>query len=293
MRIIKTNKYNTKHATKNKNINYDPYAVYMLPSGLVDTKPIAFKHDISINDVIGAPQELLEAVRTIRNAGQNDVIHLFCNSPGGSLYTTTEILSAMLQTEAHIITELTGEACSAMAIIFLGGDEFRVSNDAVLMNHGASYGVYGTQQQVYDNVVASQKQLTKLAKKYYEGFLTPEEIERLLEGKEYWMDAEEVIQRLENRDKIRQESQIEEMKKCGCEECKQTLSMIVPDSLELEDFIDEDYPTREELETWEKSDLIDFILGEDIEEEDSEDSVIPVDVTLPCTQTEEDVYSSF
>ena len=293
MRIIKTNKYNTKHATKNKNINYDPYAVYMLPSGLVDTKPIAFKHDISINDVIGAPQELLEAVRTIRNAGPNDVIHLFCNSPGGSLYTTTEILSAMLQTEAHIITELTGEACSAMAIIFLAGDEFRVSDDAVLMNHGASYGVYGTQQQVYDNVVASQKQLTKLAKKYYEGFLTPEEIERLLEGKEYWMDAEEVIQRLENRDKVRQESQIEEMKKCGCEECKQTLSMIVPDSLELEDFIDEDYPTREELETWEKSDLIDFILGEDIEEEDSEDSVIPVDVTLPCTQTEEDVYSSF
>jgi hypothetical protein len=198
----------------------------------------------------------------------------------------------MLQTEAHIITELTGEACSAMAIIFLAGDEFRVSDDAVLMNHGASYGVYGTQQQVYDNVVASQKQLTKLAKKYYEGFLTPEEIERLLEGKEYWMDAEEVIQRLENRDKIRQESQIEEMKKCGCEECKQTLSMIAPDSLDLEDFLDEDYPTREELETWEKSDLIDFILGEDIEE-DSENSIIPVDVTLSCTPTEEDVYGAY
>jgi hypothetical protein len=49
--------------------------------------------------------------------------------------------------------------------------------------------------------------------------------------------------------------------------------------------MDEDFPTREELETWEKSDLIDFILGEDTEEEDSEDSVIPVDVTLPCTQT--------
>ena len=130
-------------------------------------------------------------------------------------------------------------------------------------------------------------------RKYYKDFLTEEEINQALKGADFWFDSEEVIQRLETRDKIRQESQIEEMKKCGCEECKQTLSMIAPDSLDLEDFIDEDYPTREELETWEKSDLIDFILGEDIEEEDSEDSVIPVDVTLPCTQIEEDVYSSF
>ena len=71
-----------------------------------------------------------------------------------------------------------------------------------------------------------------------------------------------------------------------------TLSMIAPDSLDLEDFLDEDYPTREELETWKKSDLIDFILGEDIEE-DSENGVIPVDVTLSCTPTEEDVYGAY
>lgn len=38
--------------------------------------------------------------------------------------------------------------------------------------------------------------------------------------------------------------------------------------------------------------LVDFILGEDIEE-DSENGVIPVDVTLSCTPTEEDVYGAY
>ena len=76
------------------------------------------------------------------------------------------------------------------------------------------------------------------------------------------------------------------MKKCGCEECKQTLSMIVPDSLELEDFIDEDYPTREELETWTTEELIDYILGEDIEE----DEFVPQKESTPLT---EDIYGAF
>ena len=67
------------------------------------------------------------------------------------------------------------------------------------MCHGASYGAYGTQGQIHDNVMHSTKHLTKLAYKYYEGFLEPDEIERLLEGKEYWMEAEEIIGRLEKR----------------------------------------------------------------------------------------------
>ena len=175
--------------------------IFMMPSfsKRVEVYPIARRIVIRINSPIGEPDEWSEEVSAIQTATENDIIHIYINSPGGNLFTTTELLSAMLQSKAHIITEITGEACSAGMLLFLAGHEFMVSDDASAMCHGASYGAYGTQGQVHDNVMHSTKHLTKLAYKYYEGFLEPDEIERLLEGKEYWMEAEEIIERLEKR----------------------------------------------------------------------------------------------
>ena len=175
--------------------------IFMMPSfsKRVEIYPIARRIVIRINSPIGEPNEWSEEVSAIQTATENDIIHIYINSPGGNLFTTTELLSAMLQSKAHIITEITGEACSAGMLLFLAGHEFMVSDDASAMCHGASYGAYGTQGQVHDNVMHSTKHLTKLAYKYYEGFLEPDEIERLLEGKEYWMEAEEIIERLEKR----------------------------------------------------------------------------------------------
>ena len=175
--------------------------IFMMPSfsKRVEIYPIARRIVIRINSPIGEPDEWSEEVSAIQTATENDIIHIYINSPGGNLFTTTELLSAMLQSKAHIITEITGEACSAGMLLFLAGHEFMVSDDASAMCHGASYGAYGTQGQVHDNVMHSTKHLTKLAYKYYEGFLDPDEIERLLEGKEYWMEAEEIIERLEKR----------------------------------------------------------------------------------------------
>ncbi|UNY40335.1 Clp protease [Pseudaeromonas phage vB_PpeM_ KLEP7] len=175
--------------------------IFMMPSfsKRVEIYPIARRIVIRINSAIGEPMEWSEEVSAIQTATENDIIHIYINSPGGNLFTTTELLSAILQSKAHIITEITGEACSAGMLLFLAGHEFMVSDDASAMCHGASYGAYGTQGQVHDNVMHSTKHLTKLAYKYYEGFLETDEIERLLEGKEYWMEAEEIIERLEKR----------------------------------------------------------------------------------------------
>src|SRR5574344_1405908 len=197
----------TKYSSKQHNLRLTKPSnsfgedIFMMPSfsKRVEIYPIARRIVIRINSPIGEPDELSEEVSAIQNATENDIIHIYINSPGGNLFTTTELLSAMLQSKAHIITEITGEACSAGMLLFLAGHEFMVSDDASAMCHGASYGAYGTQGQVHDNVMHSTKHLTKLAYKYYEGFLEPDEIERLLEGKEYWMEAEEIIERLEKR----------------------------------------------------------------------------------------------
>lgn len=215
---------------RNKPSNNFGEDIFMMPSfsKRVEIYPIARRIVIRINSPIGEPDEWSEEVSAIQTATENDIIHIYINSPGGNLFTTTELLSAMLQSKAHIITEITGEACSAGMLLFLAGHEFMVSDDASAMCHGASYGAYGTQGQVHDNVMHSTKHLTKLAYKYYEGFLEPDEIERLLEGKEYWMEAEEIIERLEKRADYWEKKLAEEIAKETPEAETKTISFSLP-----------------------------------------------------------------
>ena len=218
----------------------------------VETTPIAYRHVIRINREIGEPNEWVDEISTIQNATPNDVLHITINSPGGSLYTTTEILSAMAQTEAHIVTEITGECCSAATLIFLAGHEYVISDDATWMSHTATFGAYGVESNVYDNVVHSRKQIHKLMRKYYKNFLTEEELNLMLQGKEFWMDAEEIIERLNKRELL---FKVEE---------EQSQQDAVADLISEEDLFD--VPSKEELESWSKEELISWILAEDVEE---------------------------
>ncbi|NCB78525.1 MAG: hypothetical protein EOM41_00735 [Bacilli bacterium] len=263
-----------------------------MQTGGVISRPATFEHTIYIDEELVSPSEWRQELETIRSAQEGDYVHLRINSAGGSDVVMGAFVKAIAETQAHVVGHIEHMCCSAATIIFLACHSYVVSDDCEFMVHTASLGYGGKQNNFYEFSTFNNKANERLMKKYYKDFLTEDEISQALKGADFWFDSEEVIKRLENRDKIRQESQIEEMKKCGCEECKQTLSMIAPDSLDLEDFLDEEYPTREELETWNKEDLIDFILGEDIED-DSPVNFIPVDKMLESTPTEEDIYSSF
>ena len=270
---------------KNMNVTDLAFQVPMQTGGVI-SRPIAFEHTIYIDEELVSPSEWRQELETIRTAQAGDNILIRINTVGGSDVVMGAFVKAIAETQAHVVGHIEHMCCSAGTIIFLACHSYVVSDDCEFMIHTASLGYGGKQNNFYEFSTFNNKANERLMRKYYKDFLTEEEINQALKGADFWFDSEEVIQRLETRDKIRQESQIEEMKKCGCEECKQTLSMIAPDSLDLEDFLDEDYPTREELETWEKSYLIDFILGEDIEE----DEFVPQKELTPLT---EDIYGAF
>ena len=270
---------------KNMNVTDLAFQVPMQTGGVI-SRPVAFEHTIYIDEELVSPSEWRQELETIRTAQAGDTVHVRLNTVGGSDVVMGAFVKAIAETQAHVVGHIEHMCCSAGTIIFLACHSYVVSDDCEFMIHTASLGYGGKQNNFYEFSTFNNKANERLMRKYYKDFLTEEEINQALKGADFWFDSEEVIKRLENRDKIRQESQIEEMKKCGCEECKQTLSTIAPDSLELEDFLDEDYPTREELETWEKSDLIDFILGEDIEE----DEFVPQKESTPLA---EDIYGAF
>lgn len=162
-------------------------------------EPLGYKYTINLDRDITSPEDFQEELLTIRSAKEGDVIHILLSCAGGSVETMKCFLSAMEQSPAGIITEVTGDIASAATFIFLAGHEYRVSDNAELMFHSSFFGAAGKCVDVKRQVDFTHKANERLIRKYYQYFFTEEELSELLEGKEFWMDSEETMERLENR----------------------------------------------------------------------------------------------
>lgn len=163
---------------------------------------ISQKFTIRLDRELTTSELFQEELATLRMAGPQDTVHILLNGPGGSDSVMKAFLNTMAQSEAHIITEIEGQCCSALTMIFLAGHEFRVSDDSEFMIHTASFGYGGKENNVRQYVEFNAKANSRLMHKYYQHYLTNEEIEQCIEGKDFWMDADEIMERLEKRQEL-------------------------------------------------------------------------------------------
>ena len=162
-----------------------------------------YKQTIPVNifhyyivDEIGEPHQFLDLINTLKTAEEHDTIFIYLNTPGGSLQTTIQIIGAIRQSDATVVTCLEGEVCSAGTLIFLVGDKHIVNSNCTFMIHNYSQWLGGKGNEVALRVKYSEQYFRKLAFDLYKGFLTDEEIETVMQGKDYWLESEEVTARL-------------------------------------------------------------------------------------------------
>lgn len=167
----------------------------------IESQPLAFVHKVWLNRDIGDPRDHEPLLSLLGNASENDTFHFYINTCGGRKDTMVELLSAMRQTRANLVGEITSNCMSAGTFIFLTCDEFIVNSHIEFMAHDALYGSGGKRSDVANVVEFNNKLLPSMIREIYEGFFTEEEINRILDGKEYYLEAHEVADRLEKRDK--------------------------------------------------------------------------------------------
>lgn len=149
-----------------------------------------------ISKPIGSPKEYVEMIHKIKTASPNDACYLYLNTPGGQLDTGVQIMTAMRSSNARIITVLEGEVCSLGTLIFLCGEEFIVHEHSLLMIHNHSGGQWGKGHEYMARAEATVKWFETIAKDVYGDFLTTEEIQQMLDGRDFWFQAEEIKKRL-------------------------------------------------------------------------------------------------
>lgn len=159
------------------------------------TVPVNFYHFYLI-DEIGSPDRYIQLINTLKTVEEHDTVFIYLNTPGGQVNTTIQIISAMKQCRGTVVTCLEGEVCSAGTMIFLSGDRFYVNPNCSFMIHNYSGGFSGKGNEVSIQIRHKEEYFKRLMMDVYDKFLTEDEIEAVIDGKDLWFSSEEVIERL-------------------------------------------------------------------------------------------------
>lgn len=151
---------------------------------------------------ISEPELYTDMIHRINIATPNDVIYIHLNTHGGQLDTGVQIINAMQNTPAHVVTILESAAYSLGTLIFLAGDELVVNDHCIMMFHNFKGGILGKGNELISQLDATVKWFTAMAKKIYIPFLTEDEFEKILRGEDLWMQSPEIRKRLDRASKL-------------------------------------------------------------------------------------------
>lgn len=169
---------------------------------------INFWHDFSSNaSLYNSYFEVLEKARE-----QDDIIFYF-NSGGGSVSTLNLFINAIRRCKSKRVIAVVNYAASAAALLALFCDEIILNTDSTLMLHDFSTIVFGKSQEVESDFQHTKESIHKLMKFICKKVLTDEEIEQMFNGKDFYFNEKQVMERLKRYAKKALKEQKEKNKK--------------------------------------------------------------------------------
>ncbi len=138
----------------------------------------------------------------LMNASEQDTVAFMINSDGGQLSSLLSLLEALNMTEANTVALVVGSASSAASMFALHCNEVYVGDNATFLCHNISYGTGGKGSDVLAHVQHTTSSASKLLRKTYKHFLSEIEITDMINGKEIYMESDEIVERLQQREEL-------------------------------------------------------------------------------------------
>ena len=158
--------------------------------------------DFYLNSTIGSPEDYAEWNQILRSSGEQDVVYLHINCYGGQALTAVQLMRAISESRATVVASVEGACMSAATFLFLMADVCEISDHSIFMFHNFSGGTIGKGNEMMAQVHHNDKWERGLMESIYKDFFTQEEIDSILEGKDYWLSPDEVTERLQKRNDI-------------------------------------------------------------------------------------------
>lgn len=185
------------------------------PNKTFTTEFRGVRYDYYLTGAIGPSEDYLDLCNILRSATSQDEVVIRINCPGGSVNTGNMIINAINESDANVIGFIESECGSMATFIFLACHTWGVSEAAEFFAHTCSYGNWGKEHECFAQAEFLRRQQHKMTRKRYANFLVEDEIERLLLGQDVYLDADEIMQRLEIY------AQARDAEGCGNPDCKE------------------------------------------------------------------------
>lgn len=157
--------------------------------------------------VVNKPEFYQEVLDRIEMLGENDEIEVVIDSVGGDLDGCIAICDALQTTEATVTGILVNRAFSAGAFIALCCDNLEVRPNARMMIHSYSGGYAGKDHELELDFMFNKQFIRKFLARCCEGFLDEKELAEMYNGKDWWFNFEDIVERLKNRQELLQAEQ--------------------------------------------------------------------------------------
>jgi len=166
------------------------------PNRIMVNQHVSNEYNLRLARPITEVDDFEDEFQLFAGAGERDVIYLDIVTPGGSVDTAHMLCRAIARTAAHTVAYIGPTCASAGTAIALACDEWEIDDMSSFMVHTGSYGYYGMAPHVKANVQHNDKMIERFVRLTYTGFLSEEEILRVLDGREVYFEGEELAQRL-------------------------------------------------------------------------------------------------
>ena len=135
-----------------------------------------------------------ELCYTLENTKAKQV-RLYINNGGGMLDTMISIVASMTKCNAEIVGVLSGTVASAATMIALHCDKLEIADYTSWLTHYYSGGTGGKGNEIKAKNDYESVEIPKMFKQIHHGFLTLTEINRVIDGKDIWLNKEQVLER--------------------------------------------------------------------------------------------------
>lgn len=163
------------------------------------SQPLSNHYTIYLTGELQDAGEYTEEFVIFKNASEGDVIDIEINGFGGDLFAAVQFYNAIQECRATVRTILQGMAYSAHSMILLAGHEIVVMPNTSMLVHNGVTGHSGP----IEEIIKAARHTSDFAKKFintvYEGFLSKEEIEKVVEYDQKWILDDEIAERLQKR----------------------------------------------------------------------------------------------
>ena len=184
---------------------------YVNPFVVSAEQQVSMKFKCRLYGEYTSSEDFIHTLEVLEQAEENDLVELHICGPGGSLDAVVTLLHAMDKCKCPVHVCATGNLSSAATLPILSASSYELHEYTDFMFHSASFGVaYQKTHDVFDQVVHNKKHCEYILRDAYEFFFTEDELDAMMNGKTFWMDAEEFTARYEKRNEL-MEAEINKM----------------------------------------------------------------------------------